>query len=384
MKGSNLNPALCTRLKENTVAYGGIHYLDVANVNIGPKEMTVLGDLMRSNGTSSGDGCPIISIDFSNNPICGLNSRGKGTYDSDGLGDFCTSWITLGNKNNSRLRKLNFSRCLLQTKGFSLLSNLLTVGPSSLQELILRDCGGNSESMEKLCDGIRGSRALTSLDISENKIGAAGGNALASALSSSPKLKQLLMNSCEVGPDGMQSIFLSLQSNGGLEVFSCCDNNFADAACEALATMLRSNQRIKNMDISENGITHDGVIALCKGIAKNRTLTVLGLQWNDLTNESARCIGEAMNVNNTLKAIHVLGTHIDIEGIQAIVNGSMVSSDRPVDLDLGFCYRPASRAKQRERKVLKEESTIEEESVPPSSDAHPTEESKTAASATGR
>lgn len=355
MKGANLNPNLVQRLKDNTIQYGGIHYLDVANCNVGPKEISVLGEIIRANGVSGNDGSPIISIDFTNNPICGLNSRGKGIYDENGLMDFCNSWITLGNKGSSRLRKLNFSRCLLQVKGFTAIASLLSNGPSSIQELILRNCLGNSECIEKLVEGLRASRSLTSLDLSENRIGSAGGNILATVLGMATRLKQVFLNSCDFGVDGSQSIFNSMQSNMTVEVLSCNDNGFGDDGCEAVASMLRTNQRLKHLDISENGIAFDGVSAIFRSISKNRTLLVLGLQWNDLNNECAKRMGEALGQNNTLKAIHILGTHIDMEGIQAIVNGSLVSNDRPVDLDLGFCYRPATRAR-RERKVLKDES----------------------------
>lgn len=354
MKGANLNPNLVQRLKDNTLQYGGIHYLDVANSNIGPREISALGDLIRANGTSGNDGSPIVSIDFTNNPICGLNSRGKGLYDENGLSDFCNSWIALGSKGISRLRKLNFSRCLLQVKGFTLLASLLTNGPSSIQELTLKNCLGNSECIEKLSEGLKSSRSLTMLDISENRIGSTGAHCIASVLGMTTRLKQVFMNSCDIGVEGSHSIFSSLQSNMTVEVLSCNDGGFGDDGCESIAAMLRSNQRLKHLDISENGIGFEGISSIFRAITKNRTLMVLGLQWNDLNNECARKIGEALGQNSTLKAIHILGTHIDMEGIQAIVNGSLVSSDRPIDLDLGFCYRPATKAK-RERKVLKDE-----------------------------
>eukprot|EP01040_Poterioochromonas_malhamensis_P017164 gene17164-19664_t len=60
MKGSNLNQSLVQRLRDNTIAYGGIHYLDVANSNIGPREISGLGDVMRINGVGGNDGSPII------------------------------------------------------------------------------------------------------------------------------------------------------------------------------------------------------------------------------------------------------------------------------------------------------------------------------------
>jgi hypothetical protein len=353
LKGSAVSN-LITRLKENTNANGGLFHVDASNYNIGPNEIMAIGDAIRINATAP-DGSPVQTLDFSGNPICGLNSRGKGNYDPDGLLDFCNSINSIVNKSiQVRLKKLFFNNCILQEPGITILGNFVANSPSTLQELHLKNCRADSNSIEKLCEGMKGNKSVIVLDISENKINSGGGMAIAEMLSVNTRLKHLIMNSCDVSVEGGITIFQSLQNNISLEILSITDNDLGDESCESLASLLKVNQKLKYLDISENGIGYEGTIALSKAFIKNRTLTVLGLQWNDLNNDCAKKIGEVLQVNNTLKVINVLGNQIDVEGIQTMVTSSLTSSDRPIDFDVGFSYRPSNRSRVKERKVLKD------------------------------
>lgn len=356
---TNISSTIVTKLKENTTNFGGLHILELSSTNLGSKDLTFLADIIKANGMMSETlpMSPLISVDLSNNPLCGVNSRGRGDYETDGLNDLLNCWISLAHKNCCRLRKLSLAKSLIFPRGFSLLGNFLAVGPSSIQELSIRQCGGNSEAIEKLCDGLKQNRMLTKLDISENDIGPAGATFIADMLittSGTSRLKELWMNGCSIDIDGAQSIFQGMQNNMSIEIFSLAANHFRDSACEALANMLVKNTRLRHLDISENGIGISGCTSLCRGLAKNKSLVFLGIQWNDLTDDCARWLGEAIVTSTSLRAIHILGNHIDLEGVKAIVDCSLVTGDRPIELDLGFCYRPPGKSRQdRERKVLK-------------------------------
>lgn len=362
---SNISSTIVTKLKDNTTNFGGLHLLELSSTNIGSKDLTFLADLIKANGTTSETlpMSPLISVDLSNNPLCGVNSRGRGDYETDGLNDLLNCWISLANKNSCRLRKLSLARSLIYPRGFTLLGNFLTIGPSSIQELNLRQCGGNHEAIEKLCEGLKQNRTLTKLDISENDIGPVGAAYIADMLTSTSgtsRLKELWMNGCSIDSEGAQSIFQSMQNNMCIEIFAFAANHFRDNACEAVANMLVKNTRLRHLDISENGIGISGCTAICRGLARNKSLIFIGIQWNDLTNDCARRIGEAIVTNTSLRAIHVLGNHINLEGIKAIVDSSLINGERPIELDLGFCYRPPGKSRQgRERKVLKDGSSQE-------------------------
>jgi Ran GTPase-activating protein (RanGAP) involved in mRNA processing and transport len=315
--------------------------------------MTVLGDVIKQNGLSCEGSAPIITIDLSNNIVCGVTPWGKGTYDGDGLADFCTAMNAMSKV--SRLRKLDFSRNYLHVRGFQIITNLIVNGPSSLIEISLRLCEGVAEAIEKLCEGLKSAKYLQILDLSENPIGPRGGQLIGDALASNSRLRQLNVNHCDLFQDGCNAIFQALQhSNNTLEVLSLNGNNFGDTGCEALASMLRNNNKLRVLDIQENSICYDGICVLSRALARNRTLTFLGLQWNDISNDGAAKLGDTISSNNVLTAIHILGNHIDIDGIKSIVHGSLQSDNKPIELDLGFAYKPIGRKSKGERKVIKE------------------------------
>ena len=63
--------ALTTKLRENSVAADGVHFLDVSNYVIGPKELKSIGDAIKNNFQSIESGlAPLISIDLTGNQLC--------------------------------------------------------------------------------------------------------------------------------------------------------------------------------------------------------------------------------------------------------------------------------------------------------------------------
>lgn len=375
MKSHTLNQSLITRLKENVLAPGGLFHLDLSCSNVGPRELYVLGEIIKANGLNCEGSAPLLTIDLSNNVLCGVTNLGRGNYDTEGLNDFVTCMISL--RSVSRLKRLDFSRNYLQTKGMNIISNMLSSNLNSLSELILKNCQLNAESIEKLMNILLTNKSIQYLDLSENILGSIGGRYIGDALIGNTRLKHLLLNNCDLLADGVIPIFHALHTNNNLEILSLNINGFGDTGAEALGNMLKNNGKLRHLDIQENCIGVEGISAIAKGITKNHSLYFLGLQWNDVTNDAAAKIGEALSLNNTLGVVNVLGNHVDVEGIKAIILGSLTGNTKLIDLDLGHCYRPPGKGKaQAERKVIKE---LPKE-MPPAADAATTVSNNTGAS----
>ncbi len=350
IKGSNLNPALVARLRENTAAHGGLHHLDLSCSNIGPKELTAVADCIKYNCQICEGMAPLISIDLSGNAVCGVDFMLLGTYDSDGLNDLCNNLINMSKM--SRLRKLILTRNHLDTRAFAIISNFLINGPQSLLELTARACGGDFAAAEKLAEGMKANKTLTYLDIRQNHFGAKGAEHIGDFVANNSKLKHLNISECDLGSPGIVAVCKGLMNNETLEVLSMADNNCSDAGCEAIANLFRGTKRLRQVDIQENHIGMEGISLIAKSLTKNRTLIFLGLQWNNISNEGAARLGEALMYNNTLRSMHLLGNHIDLDGITLIIDSSLACNEKPIDLDLAFAYplplaSSADRAKAR-------------------------------------
>mmetsp|Transcript_2216 Transcript_2216/g.3492 ORF Transcript_2216/g.3492 Transcript_2216/m.3492 type:complete len:341 (-) Transcript_2216:196-1218(-) len=338
MKGTNLNPSIVTRLRENVITPGGLHHFDLSNTNAGSKELSLVADSIKYNFQSQEGVAPLLTVDLSGNNICGVDFLMTGTIDTTGIGDFVTVLTNIGAK--SRLKKLNLSKNYFDVRGFSILANLLSSGPSSLTELNVRDCGANDECIVKLCEGMKQNKSLTILDVSHNHFGQDGCEAIAEVLATntSIKLKHLLISECELGPDACVSMIKGLHSNASLEALVIGDNNIGNVGAEAIAAMLKVNVRLKQLDIQENEISDEGMEAIASALKTNRVLNFLGIQWNPISNTAAGPLSEALSGNNILRAIHILGTNIDGEGIKKIMDNSATIGDKRLELDLGFAY----------------------------------------------
>lgn len=341
MKGANLSASLVTRLRENTSAAEGLHYFDICNSNVGPAEISALGDCIKYNGNNCEGMAPLIVIDLSSNSICGASRWGQGSVDVQGLEDFCGCLTAISKV--SRLRKLTFNKNILDTAGFATIGTLLSNGPQSILELSLRGCGGTAAGLDRLADGLKNNKALQLLDLRENAFGPDGVANLCEVLPGSARLKQLYLSGCGLLTKGTSAVFHALHHNFGLEALSIGDNDCGDSAGEAIAGFLRANQKLRSLDISENGIGLDGITAIAKGLSKNRTLVFLGLQWNDIDNEGAHLLAEVLATNSTLRSVHIVGTAITEEGIHDMVDQSLLSGERQVDIDVNVHYRPARR-----------------------------------------
>lgn len=323
-----------SKLRENVPGPGGLHFLDMTNSNAGPKELSAIADCIKHNFQTVEGVAPLISIDFSGNRICGVDFLMTGVEDSSGLQDFVKVLTDIGGK--SRLRKLILSRNYLDLRAYTCLSNLITTGPQSISELYLRDCGATAETMTKLMEGVKAAKNLQILDISHNYVEIEGCEAIGDALSVNSKIRQLLLNECDIGPVGMSAIAKGLSHNLCLETLFLGDNGIGDEGAAAVASMLRTNSRIRQLDLQENGICLSGITELCNALKTNRSLAFLGLQWNELSNDAALPLSEMLSMNNVLRAVHIIGTQIDEAGVRKIMDASIQIGEKRIDIDLGF------------------------------------------------
>ena len=334
MKGTNLSTTIISRLRENIAGPGGLHYLDLTNSNAGPKELAVLADCIKYNFQNIEGVAPLISMDLTGNHICGVDFLMSGSPDASGLIELINTFISIGVK--CRMRKLMLSRNYIDLKGYNSLSNLLNNGPQSISELYLRDCGLTGDSIVKFMDGIKQSKYLQILDISHNNLGLTGCEALGEALSVNSKLRQLILSECDTGPIGMTSIVKGISLNVSLETLFLNDNNIQDDGAIAIANMIKLTTRVKHLDLQENNIGIRGITEISNAMKINRTVTFLGLQWNELTNDSILPLCEMVAINPILRSIHILGTQIDENGIKMILENSILSGDKKLDIDLAF------------------------------------------------
>ena len=187
------------------------------------------------------------------------------------------------------LRSLDLSGNVMRKKGAEALGKLVRSAPDlchlSLEKLRLDDT-----VVRVLCRSIRHKGgALTSLNLSGNKIGDAGCVALAKLLS----------------PPATTATGAQAQLGNSSTIASSSDGPAESDESEGIGPS--SMLALKSLDLSWNGIQSQGAVALIDAIASNSSLQTLDLSWNavgskaDMTSRPvAAALSDALTKNDTL------------------------------------------------------------------------------------
>jgi Leucine-rich repeat (LRR) protein len=254
------------------------------------------------------------------------------SYDSvhaDGPG-FATG-IADGIKNNGEMTSLNIS------------SNNLTQGAlkpgksgayaSHYEMDMTGNRSGSSESdltvpffvgVIALADGIKNSEALTSLNISTNRMATKeAGKAIADALAVNSCIQELDVSSNNWydgdlitnydkplgdGPGFAKELAVGLSANGALVKFDISKNEIAPEGGKALAEVLKGNNIIKELNMASNNLSDDGedmtgIIAVANAIPTMGALVSVNILKNYIGVEQANILAGILKEHPTLMSL---------------------------------------------------------------------------------
>ncbi len=104
--------------------------------------------------------------------------------------------------------------------------------------------------------------AVSSLDLSNNRITDAGLQVLMRGLVAMPRLGELNLSSNMLGPQAVCFLAPLLQPKSPLSFLSLCENRIGDAGAITLAEALQNNMTLLALDLSHNDIGVEGTLAL--------------------------------------------------------------------------------------------------------------------------
>jgi len=131
--------------------------------------------------------------------------------------------------------------------------------------------------------GLVGNTGLRSLDLSHNRIGDLGAQALGTVLLQPQlRLKELNLADNEIRIDGVRALGDALAVNRSLSFLSLRLNRVTDLGGCALFDGLRTNTTLTSLDVSNNEIAEKAARSLVLALQENRSLTSLSLYCNAL------------------------------------------------------------------------------------------------------
>ena len=151
------------------------------------------------------------------------------------------------------------------------------LGPRSLPSLVDLDLEGNNigpTGAEALAAALR-SRAmpmLQALDLNANALGNQGAAAIAPPLRKLPALESLILTSCEIGDEGVSSLFSDLGKDEfrKLEYLEITDNELTDEGCATLAVAIKNGAmpRLLGVELSVNPASDEAREAVQDALVK--------------------------------------------------------------------------------------------------------------------
>ncbi|QUY40769.1 COR domain-containing protein [Acaryochloris marina] len=145
---------------------------------------------------------------------------------------------------------------------------------------------------------------LSSLDLSDNEVGADGARAIAENLQ---QLSSLNLSFNEVGDDGARAIAENLQQLSSLDL---SDNEVGDDGARAIAENL---QQLSSLNLSFNEVGDDGARAIAENLQQ---LSSLNLSNNNVGDDGARAIAENLQ---QLSSLNLSFNEVGDDGARAIV-----------------------------------------------------------------
>ena len=158
-------------------------------------------------------------------------------------------------------------------------------------------------SFSTLILALKVNTSVSSLDLSENSIGAEGANSLSQALRENNFLTSLNLSKNSIGDEGANSLSQALEENDFLTSLDLSFNSISDKGAKSLFQALKVNYSLTSLNLSDNSIGYEGAKSLSRVLRENTSLTSLNLSWNSISDKEASSLSQVLrrNTSPTLK-----------------------------------------------------------------------------------
>ena len=173
----------------------------------------------------------------------------------------------------------------------------------------------SEQSLEKLKNAILHSQ-LKELDLNSNNIGNNGIKQVASALGSISTLEKLNLSNCNFTAKGALPLFQILAKNSRLKEL-ILDKNFLDGKrLRVLRDFIGNNNGLHYLSMNHCRLGEEGAYFISQGLTKNRKLRTLLLSNNNIFDEGLIRLGQTIGMSSLgLEHLDVSNNTLTDEGV---------------------------------------------------------------------
>jgi Ran GTPase-activating protein (RanGAP) involved in mRNA processing and transport len=234
-----------------------------------------------------------------------------------GIGYRGATALALGLRSHKALRILDLSNNRISRTGCMKLGEALVENPV-LEELNLTSNAIGSRGASALAAFLSHPNArLKVLVLEKNDIGPNGGKSLAVGLSLNKTLRKLALSHNDMGDEGTGGFGEALTRNSTLEILELDDNDMTDIGLAALSVGLKANTTLLTLRLASQVIRDAGAEALARSLAENTTMQTLHLEQNGISDFGARALASMLRTNVTLTELRLNDNEIgNVGGIE--------------------------------------------------------------------
>jgi len=175
---------------------------------------------------------------------------------------------------------------------------------------------------------------IKQLDLSNNSISDDGVEAISSALPTLLQLECIKLNGNSAGVDGCRYLVKHLRHKKTLKRFEMCLNNLGDDGAEVLSEgLLERNPNLKELYLDNCFIGNDGVGCISKALQHNKVLEVLSLASNRIFTDGVKHLSAVLVQNAALVELNLANNPLGADGCK-IIGDSLHENDTLQRLDL--------------------------------------------------
>jgi Ran GTPase-activating protein (RanGAP) involved in mRNA processing and transport len=161
---------------------------------------------------------------------------------------------------------------------------------------------------------------LTLLDLSENRVGLPGSEALAQTLLTHQKLRELRVAKARLG-DHAVPLLEAMVQNICIESLDLGQNRLGSAAtAKGLQELLMHNSTLKSLKLGWNQLRSYKFEWIATAITENTALTRLDLSWNALGDSGGSLLGSALRLQQTITALDISNNDIGEQGATVVAD----------------------------------------------------------------
>lgn len=215
-------------------------------------------------------------------------------------------------ESNNFVRQFLLGNNIIGPAGARAISDFVDSHPNRMETWYL---AGNCIDTRSFCTLARSwakSKTITNLWLKRNPLGPGSVPALCDLIRVSPVLRTLDLDQTELSNAGVAQLFTQLQqiatANPDLPLRTVYLNStgISATACTAIANYLASSHcRLESLYISNNPIGITGLLSLSAGLAKNTSLTRLCLSSCGLSNKGATALFRALAAHRKISYVDI-------------------------------------------------------------------------------